>query len=104
MSPEVLKGEELTLKSDVYSFGIILWELLTREKPYKEYDALQVMELVSTKGLRMEIPNDCDASYKMLIERCWDDNPEKRPSMTEIKLQLKNLIKNCSDCTNMKGI
>jgi serine/threonine protein kinase/DNA-binding SARP family transcriptional activator len=34
-SPEQVRGENITTTSDVYSLGVILYELLTEQKPYK---------------------------------------------------------------------
>jgi len=35
MAPEVINGEDYSEKADVYSYGIILWEIITRQVPYK---------------------------------------------------------------------
>ena len=35
MAPEVITGDKYTEKADVFSFGIILWEIASRQPPYK---------------------------------------------------------------------
>ena len=34
-SPEQLRGENVSIATDVYSLGVVLYELLTEQKPYK---------------------------------------------------------------------
>ena len=34
-APEVLKGDPFNEFADVYSYGVIVWELLSRQKPWK---------------------------------------------------------------------
>lgn len=38
MAPEVFEGYTYTEKCDVFSFGIILWEVLSREQPFKDIE------------------------------------------------------------------
>ena len=35
MAPELIRNEPCNEKVDVWSFGVLLWELLTRQEPYK---------------------------------------------------------------------
>ena len=34
MAPEVIRHEPCSEKVDVWSYGVLLWELLTQERPY----------------------------------------------------------------------
>ena len=35
MAPEVIRHEAYSFMADVYSFALILWQLITREQPFK---------------------------------------------------------------------
>ena len=41
-APEVFERLAYTPKCDVYSFGVVLWELLTKDEPYRGMDANQI--------------------------------------------------------------
>lgn len=76
MAPELLMGNVntkvgLTPAMDTYRFAIILWELLTRKIPS------------AAPGERPPIPN-CNFYDKNLLVRCWDVEPKKRPSDSQI--------------------
>ncbi len=82
MSPEQCRGErDLTFKSDLYSFGIVLYELLTGEKPFKA-DNVMDMFMMHVKGkfqrplnLVPDLPKGLDILVCQLLEK----KPEQRP-------------------------
>ena len=98
LAPEVMKGDPYSLKMDVYSFGIILWELLSLEPPFIEYNdqfegkPKNYFADAIVNGLRPTIPDNCPLQYKLLIENCWITNPKKRYSFSRILEELKKLM------------
>ncbi|XP_070064900.1 mitogen-activated protein kinase kinase kinase 7 isoform X2 [Drosophila virilis] len=52
IAPEVLEGKIYTEKCDVYSFGIILWEVMSRKKPFHHLENRNALAInnLSTRG------------------------------------------------------
>jgi len=91
-APELL-GRRVahSAKSDVYSYGLILWELLTWQKPYAgcSLDSRDLLEKVRS-GYRENIPETVPKIYADLIRQCWDENPLKRPSLEVMIREIEN--------------
>ncbi|XP_046991443.1 mitogen-activated protein kinase kinase kinase 7-like [Schistocerca americana] len=85
MAPEVFEGSSYTEKCDVFSWGIILWEVLSRRKPFDDIggSAYRIMWAVHT-GERPPLIEGCPRPIESLMTRCWDKNPANRPSMDEV--------------------
>lgn len=86
-APEVYDGE-YTMKIDVYSFGVMLYEIVTGKLAFRNLKPLQLMKHVGL-GKREPIPDSVTPFAKYLIEQCWEQDPEERPSFAEICELLK---------------
>ncbi|XP_060732524.1 mitogen-activated protein kinase kinase kinase 20 isoform X2 [Tachysurus vachellii] len=84
MAPEVIQSLPVSETCDTYSYGVVLWEMLTREIPFKGLEGLQVAWLVVEKNERLTIPSSCPASFANLMRKCWETEPLKRPLFKEI--------------------
>ena len=81
---------------DVYSFGILLHELISGEKPFYGYSSGKHMQQVVLGGERPKMDahtaGHWPANLKSLMKHCWSPFPTLRPSFTEIKLVLQDIL------------
>lgn len=92
MAPEVFESCNYSEKCDVFSWGVILWQILTRRKPFNEIGgpAFRIMWAVHS-GTRPPLIQGCPKPLESLMTRCWDKNPSLRPSMLEVEVKLRKL-------------
>jgi hypothetical protein len=57
--------------ADIYSYGIILWELITRELPFKDERFWADIAIIVVKGGRPKIPDYCPVLFQRLITSSW---------------------------------
>jgi len=74
MSPEHLKGTEVTAKSDIYALGLVLYELFSGVRPY--YTAGTIQELIalqeSAPSLRARWPQSI-VTWNRVLAGQWKD-------------------------------
>ncbi|XP_068432712.1 mitogen-activated protein kinase kinase kinase 7 isoform X1 [Clinocottus analis] len=93
MAPEVFEGNNYSEKCDVFSWGIILWEVITRRKPFDEIGgpAFRIMWAVHN-GTRPPLIKNLPKPLESLMTRCWSKDPSQRPSMEEIVKIMTHLM------------
>src|SRR6185437_11398855 len=90
MAPEVLRGKPYTPASDIYSFAMIMWELTSLVPPFDDRPHDFHLSLSICKGERPEIIEGTPQCYIDLMKKCWDLDPLKRPSTSELQIIFGN--------------
>ncbi|KAI9112950.1 hypothetical protein K1719_016064 [Acacia pycnantha] len=104
LDPEYYKRQRLSLKSDVYSFGVVLLEVLCGRPPFLrmvEKEKASLVEWVRKchhEGLIHEtvdpflkesIAPESLKAYSNMALKCLEDDPNERPSMSEVEWGLE---------------
>lgn len=93
LAPEVIEHAHSSLASDVYAYGIVMWEIFTRCEVYEGLTAAQIIARVVKSGLRPKGPQNFPLNS--LMERCWSQDPSKRPTFKNI---IKILTEKYEEC------
>ncbi|NXG06701.1 RIPK2 kinase, partial [Sakesphorus luctuosus] len=103
MPPEDYNPSQKTrasVKHDIYSYAIIMWEVMSRKRPFEEViNPLQIMYSVS-QGQRLDLSEESlsvDIPHRMLIIRlmqsAWAHNPDERPSFLKCLIDLEPVLR-----------
>jgi len=81
MSPEQLRGDEVTARSDVYALGLVLYEIFSGKRAYEAKTIADLLKL--QEGLQMTsistLASDVDPQVEKVIKRCLSPDPAQRP-------------------------
>ena len=88
------------MRNATHSFGIVVWEIITRETPWRGLQPAKIM--MKTLGGKRP-PFDEEVYTKLygkglldVMNMCWDHEPKKRPTFMEAMTLLSGKKKSCT--------
>ena len=64
-----------------------MWEILTRERPFKDFNNFQIISLIGMDGKTAELlqlPEGVEPLWRACAPACWHADPKRRPSFAQI--------------------
>lgn len=97
MSPELVTGEQADERSDVYALGILIFELLTGQRPFKGDSAVSIA--VQHTNSRVPAPSTVipgiSAAVDDIVLHMTEPSPEDRPAdASEVLILIQHLLEN----------
>ncbi len=80
MSPEQLYGEEISPASDVYSLGVVIFEMMTGEKPYSASNPMSLLakRVSQPPAAPRQFAPGLDEHWESVILDCLKNDPGER--------------------------
>uniref|UniRef100_A0A915D678 receptor protein-tyrosine kinase n=1 Tax=Ditylenchus dipsaci TaxID=166011 RepID=A0A915D678_9BILA len=81
---ECFQRQEFSTKTDVWSFGILLYELYSfGGQPYEDIEP-SCLQAHLEQGNRLLKTQYCPEEIYQLMQKCWFEDPDDRPSFQEL--------------------
>lgn len=88
--------DEMAKKRDIYALGVLFWEMLTGQIPWAGVPLPDVYVRVCVRsdrpGPALE-DTKVSKSVRRLVDRCWSQNPTRRPSARSIAAKLEKIAR-----------
>ncbi|XP_052187547.1 integrin-linked protein kinase 1 isoform X2 [Diospyros lotus] len=91
MAPEVFSHRKYDKKVDVFSFAMILYEMLEGDPPFSHFEPYEAAKHVAEGQRPTFRARGYISELRVLIERCWAADMNRRPSFLEILARLEKI-------------
>ncbi|KAJ8262186.1 hypothetical protein GJAV_G00163480 [Gymnothorax javanicus] len=90
--PEVFNFCKYSSKSDVWSFGVLMWEVFTEGKMPFEHKANHEVVTMVSQGHRLYRPKKATPNIYDIMQLCWHEKPEDRPTFAQISVLIRDVL------------
>jgi serine/threonine protein kinase/tetratricopeptide (TPR) repeat protein len=77
MAPEQIEGNDASARTDIWSFGIVLYEMLTGERPFQGENLFLLCNSI-LRDLPRPVPSQSLPGLTTIISRCLEKEPDRR--------------------------
>ena len=86
-APEILEMKEGAdiFAADVYSYGVTVFEIASRQLPWKGLQPMQILMKVCMQNERVEMPSSAPPVLVQVANTCLEKEPSKRPTFEKIQ-------------------
>ena len=105
MSPEQYHGEHADERSDIWSFGVLLFELLTYQRPFSGDAPAALMNKICQQAPTPlhEVAPDCPPELEAVLDRIFQKAPADRyQTMEDLLVELDPICKSFQSATVLK--
>lgn len=96
-------------EGDIYSFGIILAEIINRSQgfsSFKNYTSRDIVHFIQKRCIppfrpHVRLQSGLDGRALDLMRSCWDEFPENRPTIGELRARLKTIHNTKTNSKNL---
>jgi Tol biopolymer transport system component len=93
MSPEQASGRPTDSRSDIFSFGVVLYELLSGQRPFRGKSDLEVLQTI-IHGDAAPLSDDVPLRLRMVVEKAIEKDPADRyQGMRDLVVDLRRLTR-----------
>ena len=88
---EALTRAKFSSASDVWSFAVTLWEIYSLGAvPWKGLTPIEIRDSL-VQGERLGCPERCPREMYHVMETCWEERPQDRPTFTSLHQRLQRV-------------
>ena len=84
MAPELIRTTNYSVKVDIFAYAMTLYEMVEKHNPFRGKNINEVLKCIKNKMRPGFSKKDTPAGLLALIRDCWNQDPDKRPSSSQI--------------------